>query len=213
MNQAAATAPGALMPLSRVLRPRGHAVGWTDNQASWAAVLALFTAEPDPRLVFTVRSGELLHHPGQISFPGGAAELVDHDPVDTALRETEEEVGLARGVPNILGVLDRTELTVTNFEVVPVVGWWPGDADSLKVVDPAEVASVQLWSVGQLTDPANRVTAMLPWGPAGPAWQFGDLFLWGFTAGLVDRLLKLGGWAQPWDTDRRVAVPKRFLDR
>jgi 8-oxo-dGTP pyrophosphatase MutT (NUDIX family) len=204
--------PDALTTLESRLSPPTQAAHWSDSGAYSAAVLALFTNDPDPRLVFTVRSQELLHHPGQISFPGGSYEPQDTDPVATALRETEEEVGLPRAVPTVLGVLPRTELTVTNFEVVPAVGWWPGGLESLSVVDPAEVDSVQLWSVSQLADPANRISAVHPSGFVGPAWSFGDLFLWGFTAGLVDTLLKLGGWYRPWDPSRRQPVPNRFLD-
>lgn len=90
-----------------------------------------------------------------------------------------------------------------------MVGTWSGD-DPLVLASPLEVAAIHRWSVSDLADPVNRVTSRHPQGHMGPAWQFGDAFLWGFTAYLTDALLRLGGWWRPWDTNRVVEVPNRF---
>ena len=65
--------------------------------------------------------------------------------------------------------------------------------------------------VDWMADPSNRFTAMLPTGYRGPAFVFGDIFVWGFTAHLVDTLLDLSGLARPWDTGVELEVPWRFL--
>lgn len=177
--------------------------------APGAAVLLLLSEYDDPDLLFTERSAHLRRHAGQISFPGGGFEPQDADYVATALRETWEEVGLPPDQVSVLGQLPATRLPVSSYDVAPVVGTWSGD-DPLVLASPVEVAAIHRWRVSELVDPANRVTWKLPGGHRGPAWQFGDIFLWGFTAYLTDALLRLGGWWRPWDTERVVEVPNRF---
>ncbi|MDR2620041.1 MAG: CoA pyrophosphatase [Propionibacteriaceae bacterium] len=175
----------------------------------WAAVCALFSNRPDPELLFTARATDLRKHPGQISFPGGSRDDADTGPVCTALRETYEEVGLAAGQVHVLGRLPAAPVTVSRFQVVPVVAWWSGDA--LLTPNPDEVATVHRWPVSLLADPAHRVTAIHPSGFTGPAWIIGDAFLWGFTARIVSELLRLGGWELPWNTSREVPIPAQFM--
>ncbi len=87
-----------------------------------AAVLVPLVERPGGITVLLTRRTEHLNdHPGQISFPGGRVEARDAGPVETALRETEEEIGLARSHVEIVGRLDRYE-TVTGFIITPVVG-------------------------------------------------------------------------------------------
>ena len=198
--QTALTSPDPAA-LSRLQHPQ------PDDSSS--AVLILLSDGPDPSVLFTVRARNLRHHSGQISFPGGHAEAYDDNLIDTALREAREEVGLDRAEVNILGTLPSAEVPVSHSVVAPVVGWWRPD-NSL-VASPSEVASIQRWPVSKLADPSHRVSAQLrPDSIIGPAWQFDDLFLWGFTGLLTDILLRLGGWEKPWHHDRVVPVPQRF---
>ena len=177
-----------------------------------AGVLALFSAADDPDLVVTVRS-QLIRQPGQISFPGGEWEPGDADFVATALREAGEEVGLHPRDAHVIGCLPTRHLVSGVRPIVPVVAWWDGLAD-LAVQDPREVAAVRRLPVSLLADPERRVMARHPGGNTGPAWDIDDdFFLWGFTAGVVDRLLRLGGWEQPWDRTRVVPVPQRWRQR
>jgi 8-oxo-dGTP pyrophosphatase MutT (NUDIX family) len=182
----------------------------TGEAEHWAAVLALFSERDDPDLVFTVRSAALRHHPGQISFPGGGREAGDAGFADTALREAREEVGLDPAAVAVLGRLPDRRVSVSAYQVVPVVGWWPGNQE-LARQDDAEVEEVMRWRVSELADPANRAMAVHPRGFLGPAFTLGDYFLWGFTAGRVDELLRLGGWEEPWDESRQLPIPRRFL--
>lgn len=193
--------PALVHRLTPERRPKG---------AARAAVLLLLSAGDDPDLLFTERASTMRKHAGQISFPGGGFESGDADAAATALRETWEEVGLLPSEVAVIGHLPPTRLPVSSFDVAPVVGTWSGDA-SLTTPNLDEVAAIHRWRVSELTDPANRVTSVHPAGHRGPAWQFGDAFLWGFTAYLTDALLDLGGWTRPWDHGREVVVPNRFM--
>ena len=170
-----------------------------------SAVLMLFGDGPD--LLLTERSSNLRSHAGQLSFPGGSADPDDADPVATALREADEEVGLDRDSVDVLGSLAPLWLPPSNHAVTTVVGWWkqPGPLGPL---DPAEVASVLRVPLSTLLDPACRYTARHPLGYRGPAFALpGGLVLWGFTAGLVSRIFDAAGWTQAWDVTRELELP------
>ena len=105
-----------------------------------AAVLVPMVArDGELNLLFTQRTEHLTAHAGQISFPGGGVEAADHSRVDTALRETEEEIGLARTRVQVLGALPNYELA-TGFRITPVVGWIEAPFDTRP--DPYEVAEI-----------------------------------------------------------------------
>lgn len=190
--------------LAEALAPERRPMG-----ASRAAVLMLLSDSDNPDLLFTERASHLRKHAGQISFPGGGQEPGDADAPATALRETWEEIGLPPDHVQVIGQLPATRLPVSRYDVAPVVGAWAGTED-LVVTSPDEVAAVHRWSVADLADPENRCMARHPMGHMGPAWVFGDAFLWGFTAYLTDALLMLGGWSRPWRGDRVIEVPARF---
>ncbi|MBB1586229.1 MAG: CoA pyrophosphatase, partial [Propionibacterium sp.] len=131
--------------------------GRAPGDARPAAVLILLTDEPDPAVLFTERAGGLRAHAGQISFPGGGADIGE-TPVATALREAREEVGLDAGLVTILGQLPTAWVPVSGYEVTPVIAQW-AELQPLAPVDPGEVANVLQLRISQLGDPANRVTA------------------------------------------------------
>lgn len=86
-----------------------------------AAVLVPILDKPEPEILLTVRSELLPHHPGQVSFPGGAVDRTDSSAISTALREAEEEIGLDFSQVTPLGFLDRLD-TISDYRVLPVVG-------------------------------------------------------------------------------------------
>lgn len=86
-----------------------------------AAVLVPILDKPEPEILLTVRSERLPHHPGQVSFPGGAVERTDRSAISTALREANEEIGLDFSQVSPLGFLDRVD-TISDYRVLPVVG-------------------------------------------------------------------------------------------
>lgn len=149
-------------------------------------------------ILLTERAHHLRSHPGQVSFPGGRKEASDPDLVATALRETHEEVGIEPESVEVAGMLPPLHLEVSSHDVSPVLGWWrhPGAAWAR---DPGEVARVLQVPVADLVDPTNRFSASHPSGWVGPAFRAQGLVVWGFTAILLDGVLRLGGWELPWD--------------
>ena len=108
------------------------------------------------------------------------------------------------------GTLPALFLPVSDFVVTPVLGWWR-EPSPVGVVDPAEVASVHRVPLAELLDPANRFRVRHPSGYVGPAFGVAGLLVWGFTAGLLDRMLRLAGWERAWDRDRVQDLPGRML--
>lgn len=176
-----------------------------------SAVLALFGEGPaGPEVLLVERALTLRSHPGQIAFPGGAADPGDVDLVDTALREAYEECGVEREGVEVLGMLPAAHVVVSGFDVTAVVAWWRVPlADT--PADPGEVAAVLRVPVVDLVDPANRATARHPTGYHGPAFTVADHLVWGLTAHLLAAVLDLAGWTTPWDVDRKVEIPARYL--
>ena len=164
-----------------------------------SAVLVLFGDGPDgPDLLFTQRSDGLRLHAGQPAFPGGAIDAGDGGPVGAALREAAEEVGLDLAGVDVVGTLPEVFIERTGFRVVPVLAWWRKPS-AVAPVDAGEVAAVERVSVAELADPGTRLMLRMPNGHSSPAFRVRGMLIWGFTAALVDRLLALGGWEQPWD--------------
>jgi len=174
-------------------------------------LIALHGGEDGVRIVFVEKAAHVRSHAGQVAFPGGRDEKIDANPLATALREAHEETGIEPASVVPLGILPVGDTRV-DFDVTPVVGWWTGD-ESLAAGDIGEIAAVHDLDVDDLLDPANRLAWQLPNGHTGPGFVVGDLFIWGFTAGLLDSLFELAQWTVPWDETRCVPVPSRFHRR
>lgn len=155
-----------------------------------AAVLIGIREGVQPRLVFTVRDGRLPSHAGQVSFPGGGCEPDDDDAVATALRESEEEIGLDRALVTPLGFLDCFE-TISGYCVTPVVARIAAQAQLYPA--PAEVAEVFEVPLVFLLDPANlRRYTMEFRGHERPMVEFVHTGhrIWGATAEMLCNLLE-----------------------
>jgi 8-oxo-dGTP pyrophosphatase MutT (NUDIX family) len=173
-----------------------------------SAVLVLFGEQSGvPDVLLIERSHDMRSHAGQPAFPGGRIDESDADAVAAALREAEEETGLDPSGVQVLGVLPDLYIPPSGFTVTPVVAWWRTPS-AVSVVDAAEVASVHRVPLAELTDPSRRCRVRHPSGYVGPAFEVRDLLVWGFTGGLLDRLIHLGGWERPWSSQARlVSLP------
>ncbi|MFI2710364.1 NUDIX hydrolase [Micromonospora sp. NPDC018662] len=173
-----------------------------------SAVLVLLGEEPGagPDVLVLQRAATLRNHAGQPAFPGGAADPEDADARATALREANEEVGLDPSSVTVLAELPRLWIPVSDFVVTPVLAWWH-DPHPVHPREPAEVAHVARLPVAELVDPDNRMRVRHPSGWIGPAFSVRGMLVWGFTAGVIDRLLEMGGWARPWPRSRVWELP------
>lgn len=154
-----------------------------------AVLVPLVTHDDGMTAIFTQRTAHLSDHAGQVSFPGGRLEPEDPDAVAAALREAEEEVGLAPARVEVAGCLDVFD-TSTGFAVTPVIGLIPPPVRL--VPDPYEVAAAFEVPLGFLLDPANRRRERrLHRGRMREYYVYDDyrgFTIWGATAGMVVRL-------------------------
>lgn len=170
-----------------------------DPELTPAAVVIPVVGDADTSsLVFTRRAPDLDTHPGQMSFPGGRAEPEDDSLLETALRETEEEIGLARDAVQIVGELDPIE-TVTGFYVEPYVGQVP---DGPFVPQRSEVAEVVVLAVDALTTDEHYECEYHEdqAGRSVPVHYFhvDGYTVWGATASLLVQYLgATEGWSPP----------------
>jgi 8-oxo-dGTP pyrophosphatase MutT (NUDIX family) len=166
--------------------PDGIASAWFSRPLVSAAVL-IPLIERDTRfsILLTQRTDHLNDHPGQISFPGGRTEPADAGPCHTALREAQEEIGLAAESVTVVGYLESLAI-VTGFAVTPVVGFVADNAEF--AIDPFEVADIFEVPLEFFLDDANHQPCertvrgfTLPFSE----YHFDDRRIWGATALMI----------------------------
>jgi len=157
-----------------------------------AAVLVPIVDRGEPSLLFAKRTERVGHHKGQISFPGGVVRPEDPSLLDAALRECEEEIGLAPREVEPLGALDDTETVATQFVITPFVGlireppaWRPDGEEIEKVIEVPLPALLQ--------DGSFRVET---WERAGGTrsvyfFDYEGETIWGATARILKHYLEL----------------------
>lgn len=159
----------------------------SEGQRRAAVLVPLYVRDGALRILFTRRTETVEHHRGQISFPGGVEEEADESAFATAVRETEEELGISPGLVHLLGALTPLT-TITEFFVEPFVGAIPYP----HVLKPAEaeIAEVIDAPVAALLDPRVLETKTLA-GREEPTlfYHYGEHVIWGATARMLKELL------------------------
>lgn len=158
-----------------------------------AVLIALYERDQQQHVLLTVRTELVEHHKAQISFPGGARDPDDADLVATALRETEEEIGVRAEHIDVLGRLDDI-LTISNFIVTPYIGRVTEPAPYPFVPNTFEVAEILEVPLGHLHGPDALLTEPAPWHDRmvpPPAYRFGHHIIWGATARILRQFLAL----------------------
>jgi len=156
-----------------------------------AVLIPLVLKENGLSVLLTQRTNHLRDHAGQISFPGGRMDPEDQGPNDTALRESQEEIGLDPERVEIIGHLPQY-LTVSGYSVTPVVGLV--QAQTEYVLDEFEVSDVFEVPLSFLLDPANHQVRLWQSEQGGRRFYsmpYENRFIWGATAGMLRNLYHL----------------------
>jgi len=155
-----------------------------------AAVLFGIVKREPATVLFTLRTEHLTAHAGQIALPGGKIDATDHDPLAAALREADEEIGLAPSLVEPLGYGD-IYTTRSGYRIVPVVALVPETAPI--VANPSEVADVFEVPLDHLMTPSNHLQSSREWNGARRYFYtmpYGERYIWGVTAGIVRTLFE-----------------------
>ena len=161
------------------------------SEGAWkmAAVLVPVVArEPEATVLLTLRTSHLSAHSGQIAFPGGKIEECDATPVDTALREAREEIGLPAGLVTPLSLLDLHN-TGTGFRIIPVLALV--DPSFTPEPHPGEVADVFEVPLSFLMEEENHMRHLREWRDKRIlfyAMEYEQRFIWGATAAILRNL-------------------------
>lgn len=153
-----------------------------------AAVLVPVVARPEPTMLLTQRSSDMPDHSGQIAFPGGKIEPADGTPLDAALREAEEEIGLSRQHVRPLGYL-LPFLSRTGYLITPVVGLV--SPPFALTINPREVTDAFEVPLSFLMDPRNHQRKSREFKGEQRHFYvmpFEDRYIWGITAGIIRNL-------------------------
>jgi 8-oxo-dGTP pyrophosphatase MutT (NUDIX family) len=162
--------------------------------ASAAAVLVLIHPRSgEPNVIFTERTNHVEHHKGQMSFPGGACDDADGGCEDTALRETQEEIGVEREHVRLIGCLDDM-VTISNFRVTPCVGVLEFEGVYPYKINDHEVARVVEVPLSFLLEEGNmelEVREHQGREVLVPAFSYDGHRIWGATARMLHQLIEL----------------------
>ena len=183
-----------------LLEPTAASALEVRGRTNAGVLVPLYCEEGRLHAVLTRRRDDLRRHPGEISFPGGRRDDSDPDLLATALREAEEEIGLAPSAVQVLGALQPTPTIATGYAIYPFVGLIaPGMAWTLSA---REVAAVLELSLDDLRDGYGRRRLLRRGLPIRTdTYVVGDDLIWGATArilaDLFDRIVPLTGAAHP----------------
>ena len=158
-----------------------------------AVLIPLFKADSEYRILFTKRTESVEAHKGQISFPGGRIEEEDGSPLETALREADEEIGLPRKDVTVLGRMDDARTLSSNYIVHPFVGLIPYPYEfKTSVREVKELLHVP-FQVFLSANSADENTPVIYEGATyhGLAYRYKGEVIWGATARIMRNLVEI----------------------
>lgn len=177
--------------VSRVLRDRQREIFHSAALAPAAVLVPLLQKDSRVNLLFTKRTDTVAYHKGQISFPGGMRDPGDASLLDTALRESREEVGLEVAPEDILGVLDDTPTIASNFVITPYVAFLDRPVDlNVNHAEVREVLQVPL-DVLLHSSPREEIQSHDGQPLTVYYYQYGEEVIWGATGRVVKHFLDL----------------------
>ena len=173
----------------RLLSPEDAAALDAPGTKDAAVLVPLYLDRGDLHAVFTKRRDDLKRHAGEISFPGGRQDFPDEDLRTTALRETEEEIGLTAGDVELVGALEPVGTFVTNYKIHPFVGVIrPGHEWTPQPTEVEEVLELSLPDLIAGYEDQRLLRKGVPFKT--PTYTVGRHFVWGATARIVQHLLR-----------------------
>src|SRR5919108_4408033 len=156
-----------------------------------SVLIGLFDENNEIYVSFIRRASTLRAHSGEIAFPGGAADMNDVSPIETALREAQEEIGLDPSKVEVLGTMPPVFTVVSNFLITPVVAYLPEGPGTLQL-QVSEVAEIILLPLQGLADPAIYHTEQWMRDNVPHTvyfFDYGSYRIWGATARMLNMLL------------------------
>ena len=155
-----------------------------------SVLIPVLTFKKNLEILLTKRSANLKNHPGQIAFPGGKKEKFDSSPIETALRETEEEIGLSQNLVEIVATLP-THKTATGFIIKPYIGIISQPfEETLRYGEVDEVFTVPF---DHILDEENFSIQTRKWNGSKRNYYvvpYGPYYIWGATARILLNLSK-----------------------
>jgi 8-oxo-dGTP pyrophosphatase MutT (NUDIX family) len=182
-----------LEPINRIGSLKDTSEKQYPSARNASVLLGLFEENNETYLSFIRRASTLRAHSGEIAFPGGAADVNDVSPIVTALREAQEEIGLAPSRVEVLGIMPPVFTVVSNFLITPVVAFLPEGPGPLQS-QASEVAEIIFIPLQGLVDPSIYHTEQ--WIRDGEPhtvyfFDYGSYRIWGATARMLNMLLEL----------------------
>jgi 8-oxo-dGTP pyrophosphatase MutT (NUDIX family) len=172
-----------------LLTPEQAAAMDAPGKTDAAVLVPIFHRTGEPVAVFTERRGDMRRHAGEISFPGGRQDFPDEDLRTTALREAEEEVGLARDAVELVGALPPVGTFVTGYRVFPFVGLIePGQIWAPQETEVAQVLELSLADLSRGHEHKRLTRRGVPFRT--PTYTVDGHLVWGATGRIVEHLLR-----------------------
>lgn len=172
-----------LLPPNRILKAAAEDKDGVKNSS---VLLLLFEEDGELKILLIKRPAHMKHHAGQIALPGGRIEAGETD-IETALRETYEEIGITEDKIEILGKLSGFYVEVSRFQIWPIVGWL--NSKPVLRINPDEVEKVMSFPIAKFTPPYEEIQMETLTGKLEvPCVKFAKEIIWGATAMILSEL-------------------------